>query len=1049
MWDKKFAQSESGYYMNKKKNKINNTSGVNQEAQRVIEQSIQREKEYKKKVVSELIQIINRVCDENNLQYFVMGRLLTWCVFGEDSYPETNQYFIGMLRKDYDLFLQKLTVLAEKNTIGLSLMYDPKGVVRSLNTYVSKKETFKDSLGRLEIEISLRIEPYDHLPDDDLERRQFMKKVAQKTRFYRARSRFYKSRREADGKGTGAKLRTLPFLLRMYHFFKKEKNKYGRLIRHYDKSEHPMSVGRIEMLNYPSHKLSEIYPITRSPFLNTELQIPSHTEEFMLLPQEEEEKKAASGRVETMRSFDQLCRGHGLSYVVMKDLAIACAHHADNWPGLEKKQWYVGMLRKDYQQAISLLRETETACGLIVKDTVNEYPFIKDSVTGIMKQEYAKRFPGEQYYLLYILPLDFVPEEYEESRSFLKKVSEAEHDFTRLIQYEKGVIWNKPHTELEDTWKQYINNQQLRCRYNHIKGIPEQVYTYSNDRIWIYPYNELFPVSDRSFHDFSVMCPVNPFYWHAKKDEEYTEYLAAERTKLLGVVDSLCIKNGISYFAIAQLLIGAMIYHNVVPESGKKMWDIGLLRTDYESLIQLLKDSGEKYGLELHEYLDREKKYYSGTGYVTFAGGKYSDVKIRLLPFDKVPEDFYLFQGFMKELDQRNEDYMELIARYKAGNDFRHVKEDIDEDKKKYLQSAVPSEEAKEINKLAQIFNDDERTHSYRRIAFGKSKLITKKELFPLQRVKFRDIEINCPHDTSVWQPVLDSELERQVSKIQEADLLLIQEFDRVCNELGLGYFICGGTMLGYMRHGGFIPWDDDVDCAMLRADYDRFIAEAGPLLKDKFFLQTRETDPNIPYLFTKIRLDDTEYITKYNENRDFHKGICLDIFPFDFLPNDLEERESFVEEVISAAKRHHHIADHQYPIPENNIKARNSKEEQYIEEQKSRLKRFWDKDLRVSQKEYLDIATRYNDRAKELGLKTVGSFVPSYTYIDLKDLLPYQRGTFEGLNVSTPKRPDVFLKMQYGDYMKLPPRHGQVAHRLERWATWEECGSRYPDNEV
>jgi lipopolysaccharide cholinephosphotransferase len=254
--------------------------------------------------------------------------------------------------------------------------------------------------------------------------------------------------------------------------------------------------------------------------------------------------------------------------------------------------------------------------------------------------------------------------------------------------------------------------------------------------------------------------------------------------------------------------------------------------------------------------------------------------------------------------------------------------------------------------------------------------------------------------------------------------------------------------MLGYMRHQGFIPWDDDVDCAMLREDYDRFIKEAGPLLKEGFFLQTRDTDPNIPYLFTKIRLDNTEYITKYNENRDFHKGICLDIFPFDYLPNDLEEREAFVEEVQDAARVHHKAADQQYPFPKEEIQPRNEKEAQYIKEQKERLERYWKKDLKVTHKAYLDVATRYNDQAQELGLLTVGSFVPTYTFIDLKDLLPYQRGTFEGISVSVPKRPDLFLTMQYGDFMKLPPRHDQVAHRLERWATWEDSGSRYPEKE-
>ena len=305
--------------------------------------------------------------------------------------------------------------------------------------------------------------------------------------------------------------------------------------------------------------------------------------------------------------------------------------------------------------------------------------------------------------------------------------------------------------------------------------------------------------------------------------------------------------------------------------------------------------------------------------------------------------------------------------------------------------------------------------------------------------MKFRDIEISCPRDTSVWQPVLDEELSRQVSSIQRADLELIKVFDEVCQKLGVGYFICGGTMLGYMRHEGFIPWDDDVDVAMLRADYDRFINEAGPLLPERFFLQTRETDPNIPYLFSKIRLDDTEYITKYNEKRDFHKGICLDIFPFDYVPNGIGERNAFRKEVRELSKQHNWIANRQLPFPEEKCTPRNETEARYIAEQEEVLKYYWSQSLKESQQKYLDVATRYNDKAEKLGLHTVASFVPSYTWIRLDDLLPYQRGVFEGVEVSVPKRPDIFLKMQYGNYMELPPKHMQVAHRLVRWSTWED----------
>ena len=66
-------------------------------------------------------------------------------------------------------------------------------------------------------------------------------------------------------------------------------------------------------------------------------------------------------------------------------------------------------------------------------------------------------------------------------------------------------------------------------------------------------------------------------------------------------------------------------------------------------------------------------------------------------------------------------------------------------------------------------------------------------------------------------------------------------------------------------------------------------------------------------------------------------------------------------------------------------------------------------------------------------------SFMPTFTYIDLEDLLPYRRVRFEGMEVSVPAKPEGFVQMQYGNYMDLPPKHKREAHRLVRWSTWTD----------
>ena len=121
---------------------------------------------------------------------------------------------------------------------------------------------------------------------------------------------------------------------------------------------------------------------------------------------------------------------------------------------------------------------------------------------------------------------------------------------------------------------------------------------------------------------------------------------------------------------------------------------------------------------------------------------------------------------------------------------------------------------------------------------------------------------------------------------LREYQLLLtsiLHEFDRVCRELGIPYVLYAGTMLGAVRHKGFIPWDDDIDVLMLREDYERFLNEAEPLLDlEKFYLQ-KEFSEHWPMFFSKLRLNNTTCLEKYPiKDRQMHHGIYIDIFPCD-----------------------------------------------------------------------------------------------------------------------------------------------------------------------
>lgn len=95
-----------------------------------------------------------------------------------------------------------------------------------------------------------------------------------------------------------------------------------------------------------------------------------------------------------------------------------------------------------------------------------------------------------------------------------------------------------------------------------------------------------------------------------------------------------------------------------------------------------------------------------------------------------------------------------------------------------------------------------------------------------------------------------DPQLLRHIQKVLT---LILKEFDRVCTELNLPYTVYGGTAIGAVRHQGFVPWDDDIDICMTRADYERFLAEAPVLLGDDFRIDNTRTNPDYSFMFTKL----------------------------------------------------------------------------------------------------------------------------------------------------------------------------------------------------
>jgi len=152
-----------------------------------------------------------------------------------------------------------------------------------------------------------------------------------------------------------------------------------------------------------------------------------------------------------------------------------------------------------------------------------------------------------------------------------------------------------------------------------------------------------------------------------------------------------------------------------------------------------------------------------------------------------------------------------------------------------------------------------------------------------------------------------------KMKKVWAVELDLLQEFIRVCEENGLTYYADGGTLLGAARHGGFIPWDDDMDLAMPRKDYDRLNELAPKVFRHPYFWQSPATERDSVFGWCQLRNSETTGIScstrKYGYS--FHQGIAIDIFPLDFLPEDPEECDAFFDKVKIQYKKMKVYANH------------------------------------------------------------------------------------------------------------------------------------------
>ena len=253
-----------------------------------------------------------------------------------------------------------------------------------------------------------------------------------------------------------------------------------------------------------------------------------------------------------------------------------------------------------------------------------------------------------------------------------------------------------------------------------------------------------------------------------------------------------------------------------------------------------------------------------------------------------------------------------------------------------------------------------------------------------------------------------------QLREVQLLQLEILKETVRICKKHDIKYFLTGGTLLGAIRHKGFIPWDDDLDIGMTRENYDKFLEVAQAELGDKYFLQNYSTEKKFPLMFSKIRLNGTIYEEEASKRVNMHQGIYIDIFPHDARTTNLKKwkkqtRKIYLYRLILLAKVN-------YSIYKPNEK---------IKKICYAILKILSKCISAKylQKQLEKEAVKYKN---EKYVESIVNFSTSYSYEKemLKNewIADYRYEEFEGQKFMVPIGAEEFLTHLYGDYMQLPP---------------------------
>ena len=270
---------------------------------------------------------------------------------------------------------------------------------------------------------------------------------------------------------------------------------------------------------------------------------------------------------------------------------------------------------------------------------------------------------------------------------------------------------------------------------------------------------------------------------------------------------------------------------------------------------------------------------------------------------------------------------------------------------------------------------------------------------------------------------------QEDVQQVQKVMLGMMDDFDRLCRRHKLTYFLCGGTALGAERHQGFSPWDDDLDLAMPRADYDRLEELITQEYGDRYWVQSLSGNARYDLPFLKMRKKGTRFLELFEPDPE-HAGIFLDVFPVENVPNfcifrGFHGAMSDFLHLCCSCVRMHAKKDRYFTYFEDKKFLKTVKVKAFL----GKCLSFFSVHRWCVMSEKWD-ACCHNTKSKYVSIPT-GRGHYFGEVVERSTMLPVKEVPFAGRSYLTMANPDKYLTNLYGDYHRIPPVEKREAHGI------------------